>query len=126
VPPGIHAGGLRYHGMGPLISHLVELGEIEAVAVHQLEIFEAATRFARSEGIIPAPEPAHALAITIREALRCKEDGQSRAIVLNLCGHGHFDMQAYLDYFAGKLHDYEYPAEEIAMALAGLPSVGSE
>jgi tryptophan synthase beta chain len=111
--------------MGPLISHLVELGEIEPVAVHQLEIFEAATRFARSEGIIPAPEPAHALAITLREALRCKEEGQSRAIVCNLCGHGHFDMQAYLDYFAGKLHDYEYPAEEIAMALAGLPSVGS-
>lgn len=126
VPPGIHAGGLRYHGMGPLISHLVELGEIEAVAVHQLEIFEAATRFARSEGIIPAPEPAHALAITLREALRCKEEGQSRAIVCNLCGHGHFDMQAYLDYFAGKLHDYEYPEEEIAMALAGLPSVGSK
>jgi len=125
VPPGIHAGGLRYHGMGPLISHVVELGEMEPVAVHQLEIFEAATRFARSEGIIPAPEPAHALAITLREALRCKEEGQSRAIVCNLCGHGHFDMQAYLDYFAGKLHDYEYPAEEIAMALAGLPSVGS-
>ena len=126
VPPGIHAGGLRYHGMGPLISHVVELGEIEPVAVHQLEIFEAATRFARSEGIIPAPEPSHALAITLREALRCEEEGQSRAIVCNLCGHGHFDRQAYLDYFAGKLHDYEYPAEELAMALAGLPSVGSE
>jgi tryptophan synthase beta chain len=125
VPPGIHAGGLRYHGMGPLISHLIKLGEIEPVAVHQLEIFEAATRFARSEGIVPAPEPAHALALTLREALRCKEEGQSRAIVCNLCGHGHFDMQAYLDYFAGKLHDYEYPEEEIAMALAGLPSVGS-
>ena len=125
VPPGIHAGGLRYHGMGPLVSHLLALGEIEATAVPQLEIFQAAQRFAQSEGIIPAPEPAHALAVTIREALRCKEEGQSRAILCNLCGHGHFDMQAYLDYFGGKLRDYEYPEEEIAMALAGLPSVGS-
>jgi len=125
VPPGFHAGGLRYHGMGPLVSHLVALGEMEAVAVPQLEIFQAAVQFARAEGIVPAPEPAHALAITIREALRCKEEGRSRAILCNLCGHGHFDMQAYLDYFAGKLRDYEYPEEEIAMALAGLPSVGS-
>jgi tryptophan synthase beta chain len=125
VPPGFHAGGLRYHGMGPLVSHLLALGEIEAVSVPQLEIFQAAVQFAQAEGIIPAPEPAHALAITIREALRCKEEGQSRAILCNLCGHGHFDMQAYLDYFAGKLRDYEYPEEEIAMALAGLPSVGS-
>jgi tryptophan synthase beta chain len=125
VPPGIHAGGLRYHGMGPLISHLIALGEIEPISVHQLEIFEAAQTFACSEGIISAPEPAHALAVTLREAQRCKEEGQSRAILCNLCGHGHFDMQAYLDYFAGKLHDYEYPEEEIAMALAGLPSVAS-
>jgi tryptophan synthase beta chain len=125
VPPGFHAGGLRYHGMGPLVSHLVALGEMEAVAVPQLEIFQAAVQFARAEGIVPAPEPAHALAITIREAMRCKEEGQGRAILVNLCGHGHFDMQAYLDYFAGKLRDYEYPEEEIAMALAGLPSVGS-
>jgi tryptophan synthase beta chain len=124
VPPGIHAGGLRYHGMGPLVSHLHQLGEFEAVAVHQLEIFRAAVQFAQAEGIIPAPEPAHALAVTIREALRCKEEGKSRALLVNLCGHGHFDMQAYLDYFAGKLHDYEYPEEEVAMALAGLPSVG--
>jgi tryptophan synthase beta chain len=125
VPPGFHAGGLRYHGMGPLVSHLLALGEIEAVAVPQLEIFAAALQFARAEGIVPAPEPAHALAVTIREALRCKEEGRSRAILCNLCGHGHFDMQAYLDYFAGKLRDYEYPEEEIAMALAGLPSIGS-
>jgi tryptophan synthase beta chain len=125
VPPGFHAGGLRYHGMGPLVSHLLALGEIEAVAVPQLEIFAAAVQFAQAEGIVPAPEPAHALAVTIREALRCKEEGRSRAILCNLCGHGHFDMQAYLDYFAGKLRDYEYPEEEIAMALAGLPSIGS-
>jgi tryptophan synthase beta chain len=123
VPPGIHAGGLRYHGMAPLVSHLVHLGEMEATSVHQLEIFKAAVTFARAEGIIPAPEPAHALAVTIREALKCKEEGQSRAILCNLCGHGHFDMQAYLDYFAGKLHDYEYPEKEISMALSGLPSV---
>jgi tryptophan synthase beta chain len=82
-------------------------------------------QFARAEGIIPAPEPAHALAIAIREAMRCREEGTGRTILVNLCGHGHFDMQAYLDYFGGKLHDYEYPEQEIAMALAGLPSVGS-
>ncbi|MBI5506626.1 MAG: TrpB-like pyridoxal phosphate-dependent enzyme [Deltaproteobacteria bacterium] len=125
IPPGIHAGGLRYHGMGPLVSHLVHLGEVEPVAVPQLEIFQAAVQFARAEGIIPAPEPSHALAIAIREALKCKEEGKSRAILFNLCGHGHFDMQAYTDYFAGKLRDYEYPAEEVAMALAGLPNVAA-
>jgi len=125
IPPGIHAGGLRYHGMGPLVSHLVHLGEAEAVAVPQLEIFQAAVQFARAEGIIPAPEASHALAVMIREALRCKEENQSRAILVNLSGHGHFDMQAYLDYFAGKLQDYEYPADEVAMALAGLPNVAA-
>jgi tryptophan synthase beta chain len=123
VPPGFHAGGLRYHGMAPLVSHLVKLGEMEAVAVPQLEIFDAAVRFARAEGIIPAPEPAHAIAVVIREALKCKAEGKSRAILFNLCGHGHFDMQAYMDYFANKLRDYEYPEHEVAMALAGLPSV---
>jgi tryptophan synthase beta chain len=123
VPPGIHAGGLRYHGMAPLVSHLLKLGEIEAVAVPQLEIFDAAVRFARAEGIMPAPEPSHALAIAIREALKCKAEGKSRAILFNLCGHGHFDMQAYMDYFAQKLRDYAYPEHEVAMALAGLPSV---
>jgi len=125
IPPGIHAGGLRYHGMAPLVSHLLKLGEIEAVAVPQLEIFGAAVRFARAEGIIPAPEPSHALAVAIREALKCKEEGTSRAILFNLCGHGHFDMQAYMDYFANKLRDYEYPEDEVAMALAGLPSVSA-
>ncbi|MBP1686411.1 MAG: pyridoxal-phosphate dependent TrpB-like enzyme, partial [Deltaproteobacteria bacterium] len=119
------AGGLRYHGMAPLVSHVLKLGEIEATAVAQLEIFDAAVKFARTEGIIPAPEPSHAIAIAIREALKCKEEGTSRAILFNLCGHGHFDMQAYMDYFAGKLHDYEYPEQEVAMALAGLPSLES-
>ncbi len=124
VPPGIHAGGLRYHGMAPLVSHLLELGVIEAINIQQLETFSAGVQFARAEGIIPAPEANHAVAGAIREALRCKEEGVSRAILFNLCGHGHFDMQAYTDYMAGKLRDYEYSEEEVAMALAGLPSVG--
>jgi tryptophan synthase beta chain len=125
VPPGIHAGGLRYHGMAPLVSHLLKLGQIEAVALDQLDTFSAGVQFARAEGIIPAPEANHAIAAAIKEALRCKEEGVSRTILFNLSGHGHFDMQAYLDYHAGKLQSYEYPAEEVAMALAGLPSVGA-
>jgi tryptophan synthase beta chain len=124
VPSGIHAGGLRYHGMAPLVSHLVELGQIEPIAVQQLETFGAGLQFARAEGILPAPEANHAVAGAIREALRCKEEGTSRAILFNLCGHGHFDMTAYTDYMAGALKDYEYSDAEVAMALAGLPSVG--
>lgn len=123
VPPGFHAGGLRYHGMAPLVSHLLELGQIQAIAADQLETFAAGVQFARAEGIIPAPEANHAVYGAIQEALRCKQEGISRAILFNLCGHGHFDMQAYLDYAAGKLENYQYPAEEIAMALAGLPVV---
>jgi tryptophan synthase beta chain len=123
VPPGIHAGGLRYHGMAPLVSHVLALGQIEAIAVQQLEAFAAGVQFARTEGILPAPEATHAVAGAIREALRCKEEGVSRAILFNLCGHGHFDMQAYMDYFAGKLQNYEYPEAEVAMALSGLPSI---
>ena len=125
VPPGIHAGGLRYHGMAPLVSHLLELGHIEATAVEQLDAFAAGIQFTRAEGILPAPEANHAVAGAIREALRCKQEGVSRVILFNLCGHGHFDMQAYIDYAAGKLQNYEYPAEEIAMALAGLPAVAA-
>lgn len=125
VPPGIHAGGLRYHGMAPLVSHLLELGHIEATAVEQLDAFAAGIQFTRAEGILPAPEANHAVAVAIREALRCKQEGVSRVILFNLCGHGHFDMQAYIDYAAGKLQNYEYPAEEIAMALAGLPAVAA-
>jgi tryptophan synthase beta chain len=123
VPPGIHAGGLRYHGMAPLISHVLDLGLIEATAVQQLDAFAAGVQFARAEGIIPAPEANHAVAGAIREALRAKQEGVSRAILFNLCGHGHFDMQAYIAYQAGKLQNYDYPAEEVAMALAGLPAV---
>jgi tryptophan synthase beta chain len=124
VPAGIHAGGLRYHGMAPLVSHLLQLGQIEATACDQLETFAAGVQFARAEGILPAPEANHAVAEAINEALRCKEEGVSKAILFNLCGHGHFDIQAYMDYHADKLESYEYPEEEIAMALAGLPSVG--
>ncbi len=124
VPSGFHAGGLRYHGMAPLVSHLVQLGQIEPIAVQQLETFAAGIQFARTEGILPAPEANHAIAGVIREALRCKEEGVSRTILFNLCGHGHFDMQAYMDYRAGKLHDFEYSDAEVAMALAGLPVVG--
>ncbi len=123
VPPAIHSGGLRYHGMAPLVSHLLVQGDIDAVAVEQLDTFAAGVQFARAEGILPAPESNHAIAVAIQEALRCKEEGTSRAIAFNLSGHGHFDMQAYIDYHAGKLQNYAYPAEEIAMALAGLPVV---
>jgi tryptophan synthase beta chain len=123
VPEGIHAGGLRYHGMGPLVSHVVKLGLAEPRAEHQLGCFAAGITFARAEGILPAPEANHAVKAAIDEALKCKESGESKAILFNLCGHGHFDMQAYMDYQAGKLIDTEYSSEEVAMALAGLPVV---
>lgn len=125
TPPPFHAGGLRYHGMAPLVSHVQQLGLIEAVAVHQLGCFEAGVQFARVEGILPAPEANHAIRVAIDEALRCKAEGVSRTILFNLCGHGHFDMQAYLDYFAGQLVDQDYDPAELAMALAGLPSVAA-
>ncbi|MDG4552620.1 MAG: TrpB-like pyridoxal phosphate-dependent enzyme [Candidatus Contendobacter sp.] len=123
TPPGFHAGGLRYHGMAPLVSHVKELGLIEARAYHQTACFDAGVLFARVEGILPAPEANHAVKGAIDEALRCKEEGVSRAILFNLCGHGHFDMQAYMDYLAGKLTDQDYDEAELAMALSGLPSV---
>ena len=122
TPPGFHAGGLRYHGMAPLVSHLKELGKLEAVAYHQIECFEAGVRFARSEGIVPAPEANHAVKGAIEEALRCKREGRAETILFNLCGHGHFDMSAYSDYFAGKLSNVAYDEKELAMALAGLPA----
>lgn len=125
VPAGIHAGGLRYHGVSPIISQLYNEGLIEARAYEQTGVFEAAVRFARSEAIIPAPEPAHAIKATIDEAMRCKEEGTARTILFNLCGHGHMDMAAYDAYFAGRLQDYTLPQEEIARALrdiSGLPT----
>ena len=123
TPPGFHAGGLRYHGMAPLVSHAEKLGLIEARAYHQIGCFEAGVLFGRAEGILPAPESNHAVRAAIDEALRCKEEGTSQAILFNLSGHGHFDMQAYTDYFAGKLTDQDYDEAELAMALSGLPSV---
>jgi len=123
VPPGFHAGGLRYHGMAPLISHLTKLGYINPRAFHQTECFAAGILFAKAEGIIPAPEANHAVKGAIEEALKCKEEGVSRTILFNLCGHGHFDMQAYRDYMDGKLVDQAYDESELAMALSGLPSV---
>jgi tryptophan synthase beta chain len=123
IPPGFHAGGLRYHGMAPLVSHVKELGLIEAKAYHQTTCFEAGVFFARAEGIVPAPEANHAIKGAIDEALKCKSEGVSRTILFNLCGHGHFDMQAYMDYFAGKLVDQKYDEKELAMALSGLPAV---
>ncbi|HEV3215293.1 MAG TPA: TrpB-like pyridoxal phosphate-dependent enzyme [Vicinamibacterales bacterium] len=123
IPPGFHAGGLRYHGMAPLVSHLKEAGLIEACAYHQTQCFEAGVFFARHEGIVPAPEANHAVKSAMDEAVRCREEGLSKAILFNLSGHGHFDMQAYQDYFDGKLSDQSYEERELAMALAGLPSV---
>ena len=123
VPPGFHAGGLRYHGMAPLVSHLTDLGHIKPRAYQQLECFEAGVLFAKAEGILPAPEANHAVKATIDEALKCKQEGVSRAILFNLCGHGNFDMQAYMDFAAGKLQDQDYDESELAMALSGLPSV---
>ncbi len=121
MPPAIHAGGLRYHGMAPLVSLLCEQGVIEAVAVHQVPTFAAAVQFARTEGIIPAPESAHAIRVAIDEALRCRESGERKTILFNLSGHGHFDMAAYEAYFSGRLQDYAYPREQVLEALAKVP-----
>ncbi len=123
VPPKIHAGGLRYHGDAPVLCLLVKKGVVEAVAYRQNAVFEAAVTFARTEGIVPAPETAHAIEAVIDEALKCKETGQERTIVFNFSGHGHFDMSAYDQYFSGKLEDYELPEEEIKRALGELPTV---
>src|SRR5512142_2273694 len=123
VPPSIHAGGLRYHGMSPSISAFCDAGLIDAVAVKQKETFEAAVQFARTEGIIPAPESAHAIRVAINEALDAKEKGEQRVILFNLSGHGNFDMAAYEAYLGGKLEDYEYPAEAVRAAMEQLPQV---
>jgi len=120
IPEPIHAGGLRYHGMSPIVSLLKDQGLIEARAVHQRATFEAGVRFARAEGILPAPEPAHAIQVAIDEALRAREEGRQTTILFNLCGHGHFDLSAYERYLSGQLEDYEYPAERVAEALKAL------
>ncbi len=123
IPPSLHAGGLRYHGMAPLICKLYDEKVIEAMAVPQVATFKAALDFARSEGILPAPEAAHAVRVVIDEALRCKKEGKRQTIVFNLCGHGYLDLSAYEAFLAGKLQDYEYPAEKIDEALRKLPKV---
>jgi tryptophan synthase beta chain len=126
MPPPVHAGGLRYHGMSPLVSHLCKLGTIEARAVPQVATFEAGVTFARTEGIISAPETNHAIRIAIDEALKCKESGESKVILFNHSGHGHFDMAAYESYLAGKLTDYAYPEDMVKEALKSLPEVPAE
>ncbi|MBA2337150.1 MAG: TrpB-like pyridoxal phosphate-dependent enzyme, partial [Acidimicrobiia bacterium] len=123
IPEPIHAGGLRYHGMSPLVSHIYEMGMVEAEAIDQLECFGAALAFARTEGIIPAPEPSHAIAATIREAHRAKERGEETVILTALCGHGHFDMGAYQAYLDGTLTDFDYPADQVAAAMERVPVV---
>lgn len=123
IPAPIHAGGLRYHGMAPIISALYNRGIIEAEALYQNPVFEAAVGFARAEGFVAAPEPAHAIKVVMDEALKCKESGESKVIAFSFSGHGHFDLAAYDEYFAGKLPDYEYPDEKVQEALKELPKV---
>ncbi len=123
VPPGIHAGGLRYHGASPLLSHMLSLGLIEARAVPQNPVFEAAVLFAQTEGILPAPESSHGIRAAIDEALAAKEAGKPTTILFLLTGHGHFDLSSYDAYLDGKLQDYEYPAEAVKRAMESLPQV---
>jgi tryptophan synthase beta chain len=126
VPDPIHAGGLRYHGMSPLLSHVYELGLIEALALPQTECFSSAVQFARTEGIVPAPEPTHAIAACIREALAARESGEERVILTALCGHGHFDLAAYDTYLSGRLVDEDVSDERFAHALENLPQVPAQ
>ena len=121
IPDPIHAGGLRYHGMSPLVSHIYELGLAEAEAIGQLECFTAALMFARTQGIVPAPEPTHALAAAIREANRCKESGESKVILTALCGHGHLDMGAYESFLSGQMSDLDFPEEQLREAMSQVP-----
>ncbi|MEE8491523.1 MAG: TrpB-like pyridoxal phosphate-dependent enzyme [Acidimicrobiia bacterium] len=123
IPDPIHAGGLRYHGMSPLVSHIYELGLVEAEAIHQTECFDGAVTFVKTEGILPAPEPTHAIAAMIREANRCKETGEEKTILTALCGHGHFDLRSYEAYLDGSMVDYEYPEEKVAAAMQDVPVV---
>jgi len=123
MPPGIHAGGLRYHGMAPLVSHLYKEGLIEARAYGQNEVFSAALQFAQTEGLLPAPESSHAIRAAIDEALRCKESGEAKTILFGLSGHGHFDLAAYEDFLTGQLKDIAYPEEELKKSLQALPQI---
>ncbi|MBO6103315.1 MAG: TrpB-like pyridoxal phosphate-dependent enzyme, partial [Opitutales bacterium] len=121
IPPAVHAGGLRYHGMAPQISNVLKQGYMKARTVQQLDVFRDAVLFARAEGIAPAPESSHAISAAMDEARKCKQTGESKAILFNLSGHGHLDMSAYMEYFEGRLKNYEYQEKEIAMALSFLP-----
>ncbi|KAH9305225.1 hypothetical protein KI387_009629, partial [Taxus chinensis] len=121
IPDPIHAGGLRYHGMAPLISHIYNLGLMEAIAIPQIECFQGALQFARTEGLIPAPEPTHAIAAAIREALHCRETGEQVVILIALCGHGHFDLSSYKKYLEGQMIDQEYSEEKIKSAMDSIP-----
>ncbi len=121
IPEPIHAGGLRYHGMAPLVSHVYDQGLVEAIAIPQLECFSGAVQFARCEGILPAPEPTHAIAAAVREALACKESGESKTILTALCGHGHLDLASYDQFLRGEMRDHELSEEAIAEAMAGVP-----
>jgi tryptophan synthase beta chain len=125
MPPPIHAGGLRYHGMAPIVSHLNRLGIVEAQAAHQTGIFEAAIQFARTEGIISAPETSHAIKIAIDEALKCKESGEAKTILIAHSGHGHFDLTSYAKYLSGELDNFAYPEEEVKRAMLDIPKVPS-
>ena len=123
IPDPIHAGGLRYHGMSPLVSHIYDQGLVEAESIHQNECFEAAVMFAKTEGIVPAPEPTHAIAAAIREAKLAKESGEEKVILTALCGHGHFDLKSYEAFLAGELVDYDYPEEKVAAAMENVPVI---
>ena len=123
IPDPIHAGGLRYHGMPPLISHIYELGLMEAISIPQLECFEAAVKFARTEGIVPAPEPTHAIAAAIREAKKCKETGEEKVILTALCGHGHLDLASYDAYLSGNMRDEDITQERFDEGLRTIPSL---
>jgi tryptophan synthase beta chain len=120
IPAAVHAGGLRYHGIAPTISLLYSEKKLHTIAYNQVEVFDAAKIFIQSEGIIPAPEPSHAIKAVIDDALRCKETGEEKVILFALCGHGYFDMKAYDEYFNGKLLPYEYPAEKVAESMEKL------
>jgi len=123
IPSPIHAGGLRYHGMAPIICHLYNLGLIEARAEYQIPVFEAGVKFARTEGIITAPEPCHDVKVAIDEALKCKEAGESKNILIAHSGHGHFDLAAYDEYLSGRMKDYEFPEDKVKEALTHLPKL---
>ena len=125
IPEPIHAGGLRYHGMAPLVSHIYELGLVEAISIPQTECFEGALQFARSEGIVPAPEPTHAIAAAVREAMACKESGEEKVILTALCGHGHLDLAAYEKFLAGEMVDLDLSDDVIAEAMKQVPDINA-